>query len=264
MNRVALVTGGGTGFGAATTELLTRRGWKVAICGRRREPLEAVAERTGALPLVADLTQPEACWSVVDQTVERLGGLDGLVLNAGMQKLGDIASITPTDWEQVMATNVTGPFFVAQRALPHLIERQGRVVSVSSVAALRTALGMTAYGASKAALSALTLSIAVEHGPQGVRANVVCPGWGRTEMADDEMVEIGEPRGLDIDEAYDLVTSLVPLRRAGWPKEMASAICWLLSDEAGYVNGATLTVDGGHTALDPGTVPFDPRVTISR
>ncbi|MFD5264809.1 SDR family NAD(P)-dependent oxidoreductase [Streptomyces sp. NPDC058335] len=259
---VALITGGGTGFGAATAELLTAQGWNVAICGRRPGPLASVAARTGALDLVADLIEPGACADVVDRTVAQFGRLDGLVLNAGVQRLGDLESTTLEDWDLIMKTNVTGPFLIAKRALPSLLASGGRVVAVSSVAAVRTALGMTAYGTSKAALTSLALSLAVEYGPRGLRANVVCPGWGRTEMADDEMAVIGSSRGLDVDAAYDLVTSLVPMRRAGWPKEVAEAIVWLLSDGSSYVNGATLTVDGGHTALDPGTVPFDPRVTI--
>jgi len=259
---VALVTGGGTGFGAATAELLAERGWKVAVCGRREKPLQAVAEATGGLPVRADLADPDAGAAVVDAVLAEFGRLDGLVLNAGIQRLGNLETLSRQDWDDVFATNVSGPFHLAKAALPHLLASRGTVVSVSSVAAIRTAIGMTGYGASKAALSALTHSIAVEYGPAGVRANVVCPGWGRTEMADDEMVEIGRPRGLDVDEAYALVTSLVPLRRPGQAREMAAAIVWLLSSESSYVNGATLTVDGGHTALDPGTVPFDERVTI--
>jgi meso-butanediol dehydrogenase / (S,S)-butanediol dehydrogenase / diacetyl reductase len=260
---VALVTGGGTGFGAATAELLAERGWKVAVCGRREGPLRTVAEATGALPVPADLADPDTGALVVEAVLTEFGRLDGVVLNAGIQRLGNLETLSQKDWDDVFATNVSGPFHLARAALPHLLASRGSVVAVSSVAAIRTAIGMTAYGASKAALISLTHSIAVEYGPAGVRANVVCPGWGRTEMADDEMVEIGRHRGLDVDEAYALVTALVPLRRPGRAREIAAAIVWLLSSESSYVNGATLTVDGGHTALDPGTVPFDERVSIT-
>ena len=261
--RVPLVTGGGTGFGAATAELLARHGWQVAVCGRRPAPLRAVAGRTGALAIPADISDPARCADVVARTVAEFGALDGLVLNAGIQRVGTLEDTSGQDWDETIATNVTGPFHLAKAALPHLRRCRGRVVAVSSVAALRSAVGMAAYGASKAALSALTLSIAVEYGPYGVNANVVCPGWSRTEMADEEMAAIGAERGLNRDDAYDLVTSLVPLRRPGRAEEVAQVIVWLLSPSSSYVNGATLTVDGGHTALDPGTVPFDPRVTIT-
>ena len=135
-------------------------------------------------------------------------------------------------------------------------------MSVASVAALRAASEMGGYAATKAGLAMLTQSVAVDHARQGLRANVVCPGWTVTEMADEEMAAFGGERGVDVPAAYRLVTALVPQRRAARADEVAAVITWLLSDAASYVNGAVIPVDGSATAVDVGTVPFDPRVSV--
>jgi NAD(P)-dependent dehydrogenase (short-subunit alcohol dehydrogenase family) len=151
---------------------------------------------------------------------------------------------------------------VAKAALPHLLASRGAVVSVASVAALRAASGMAGYAATKAGLAMLTQSLAVDHAHQGLRANVICPGWTVTEMADEEMAAFGAERGLDVAAAYELVTALVPQRRPAHAGEIAATVAWLLSDAASYVNGAVIPVDGSATAVDVGTVPFDPRVDL--
>ena len=134
--------------------------------------------------------------------------------------------------------------------------------AATSSAALRASAGMGGYAATKAGLAMLTQSLAVEHAHQGLRANVVCPGWTVTEMADEEMGSFGAPRGLGVPDAYALVTSLVPQRRPASADEVAAVVCWLLSDAASYVNGAVIPVDGAGAAVDAGTVPYDPRVEI--
>ncbi len=261
---VALITGGGTGIGAATARILRKDGWEVVICGRRPGPLEAVADGCGAIPIAADVASEDDCQRLVAETIERFGRLDGLVLNAGIQRMGTVETLSIQDWNDIFAVNVTGPFMLTRAALSHLLEARGALVAVASVAALRSANGMAGYGASKAALLSLIQNVAVDYAPRGLRANVVCPGWTRSELADDEMRHIGEPRGLDVEASYEFVTSLVPLRRPAESEEVGNAISWLLSPRASYVNASVITVDGGHVALDPGTVPFDPRVTINR
>ena len=136
------------------------------------------------------------------------------------------------------------------------------MVSVASEAALRASSEMSCYSATKAALMMLTQSLAVDYGAEGLRANVVCPGWTITEMADEEMASFGGSRGLSVDDAYRLITSLVPLQRAARADEVASVIAFLLSEDSSYVNGAVIPVDGGGIAVDPATVPYDPRVNI--
>jgi NAD(P)-dependent dehydrogenase (short-subunit alcohol dehydrogenase family) len=259
-----LVTGGGTGIGAAVAATLRAAGDEVAILGRRPEVLAAVAASTGAFDVVCDVSDAGQVSAAVAAVVDRFGRLDGLVLNAGVMVSGGVADLTPADWDTLVAVNLTGAFLVARGALPHLLRARGAVVSVASSAALRASAEMGGYAATKAGMAMLTQSLAVDHAHQGLRANVVCPGWTVTEMGDVEMAEFGASRGLGVAEAYELVTSLVPQRRAASAEEVAAVVAWLLSDAASYVNGAVIPVDGGGIAVDAGTLPFDPRVEVRR
>ncbi|MGW7425918.1 SDR family NAD(P)-dependent oxidoreductase [Streptomyces sp. NPDC054813] len=259
---VVVITGGGTGIGAATARLLRAAGHQVVIGGRRPEPLRRVADETGALAHPGDLSDPAAVQDLIDTAVARYGRLDGLVLNAGIGRSGAVGDLSDETWDEVLRTNLTGPFLTLRAALPHLLEARGAVVAVASVAALRNGWGNAAYATSKAALLQLCRSVAVDYGSQGVRANTVCPTWVRTEMADGRMARFAAEEDMagGVEEAYTQATRLVPSARPGDPAEVAEAIGWLLSPAASFVNGATLTVDGGITALDPGTVPFGFRV----
>ena len=256
MSRAVIVTGAGTGIGAAVARRLARDGASVVLVGRRRDPIERVAAATGQTFVVADASTEEGVERIVAATVDAHGGIDGLVLNAGVMLPGTVAEASVDDWRATLDVNLTGPFLLARAALPQLRERQGSVVSVASIAALRAGPGMAAYCASKAGLVLLTQCLAVEQGAAGLRANVVAPGWVRTEMADEEMDEFGGPRGLDREAAYAEITRNVPARRPATADEAAAAVVWLLSPQAAYVNGSVLTVDGGTSIVDVGTLAF--------
>ena len=256
MSRAVIVTGAGTGIGAAVARRLARDGASVVLVGRRRDPIERVAAAISQTFVVADASTEEGVERIVAATVDAHGGIDGLVLNAGVMLPGTVAEASVDDWRATLDVNLTGPFLLARAALPQLLERQGSVVSVASIAALRAGPGMAAYCASKAGLVLLTQCLAVEHGAAGLRANVIAPGWVRTEMADEEMDEFGGPRGLDREAAYAEITRNVPARRPATADEAAAAVVWLLSPQAAYVNGSVLTVDGGTSIVDVGTLAF--------
>jgi len=253
VTRVALVTGGGTGIGAAIARRLASDGYAVAVTGRRQGPIEEVAAEIGGLAVVADAGIVADADRAVAETVERFGGLDALVLNAGVGGEGSLLDLAPETFEDVFRVNVTGAFLTARAAIPHLVRRRGAIVGISSVSGLRAAPASLAYCSSKAALTMLTRCIALDHGPAGVRANCVCPGWVRTPMADGEMDALGLGSRED---AYARATRDVPLRRASEPEEIAGSVAWLLSDDASYVNGAVIPVDGGLTIVDVGTLAF--------
>ncbi len=230
----------------------------MVVSGRRPEPLRRVEREAGALAYPADIGDPDAAGGLVEAALAAYGRLDGLVLNAGIGRGGSVGDLSLEDWDEVMRTNVTGPLLLLRAAIPHLLESKGSIVAVASVSALLNGTGNAPYATSKAALLQLCRSVAVDYGRRGLRANIVCPSWVRSEMADRRMARFAEEAGLQggVEAAYDEVTVPLPMGRPGEPREIAETVSWLLSPASSYVNGAVLAVDGGATALDLGTLAF--------
>jgi meso-butanediol dehydrogenase / (S,S)-butanediol dehydrogenase / diacetyl reductase len=258
LTATVLITGGGTGIGAAVARRMASDGWNVCVVGRRPEPLAEVAEATGALAVSADVSEPSGAGRAVDGCLERYGRLDALVMSSGTGATGAVLDQTLERFNRVVQTNLVGAFLLCRRALEPLIASGGAIVAVASVAGLRADPESVAYCASKAALIMLTQCIALDYGPRGVRANCVCPGWIRTDMADAAMDELARSHSMEREDAYALAVAEVPARRAGRVEEAAEAISWLASPAASYVNGAVLTVDGGAAIVDAGTLAFAP------
>jgi meso-butanediol dehydrogenase/(S,S)-butanediol dehydrogenase/diacetyl reductase len=248
LTRTVLITGGGTGIGAAVARRMTGDGWRVCIAGRRPGPLAEVAAATGALAVAGDVRESPGAARIVDECLERYGCLDALVISSGTGATGAVLDQTLERFNRVVQTNLIGAFLICQAALEPLIAGRGAIVTVASLAGLRADPESAAYCSSKAALIMLTKCIALDYGPLGVRANCVCPGWIQTDMADAAM-----------DRAYALATADIPARRAGRVEEAAEAVAWLASPAASYVNGAVLSVDGGASIVDAGTLAFAPQ-----
>ena len=255
--KVALISGGGTGIGAATARLFAREGASVVVTGRRPEPIEAVAAEVKGLAVAGDTTDPSHATEAVAAAVATFGGLDVVVANAGIGFGGSVGDVTDEHWQRTLDVNLTGPMVLTRAALPAMLERGGgSVVLVASVNGLVGTTDSAAYGTSKAGLLGLARSIAVDYGPRGIRANTLCPGWVVTPMADEEMDELGAAMGIGRQEAYDLATTDVPLRRPATAEEIASCCLFLASDESSIVTGAVLVADGGGLAVALDSVAF--------
>jgi NAD(P)-dependent dehydrogenase (short-subunit alcohol dehydrogenase family) len=244
VGRVAIVTGAGSGIGARVARELARRGAEVVATDRRPDRVAEIVTtwgdettRTTVEPL--DVTDRTAFESLVAQVRQRHGHVDLLVNNAGVVKPPrPLTECTDADWDHLMGVNAKGVFHGLAAALPVMIEqRSGVVLNVGSVTAVKSVAGMAIYGASKAAVTALTRSAALEAGPHGVRVNELQPGATLTPMVTGRS---GAPTG-----AEEAFARSVPLGRVATPDEQCAAAMFLLSDEASYVNGASLLVDGG-------------------
>jgi NAD(P)-dependent dehydrogenase (short-subunit alcohol dehydrogenase family) len=248
--RVAIITGGGSGIGAAAARVLAERGLAVALVGRRRDRLDTVVDEISAaggraLAVPADLAEPNAPGQVVDAVKETFGRLDVLVNNAATYKLQRVDQFTPPEFDHHVAVNVRAPYFLVQAALPALRDSPAAViVNVSSAAAVMYRPSQTVYALTKAALEHLTMNLAAELAPDGIRVVCVRPGPVRTDF------HLANP---DPAERLRLLESLVPLGRVGEPGEVARWIAHLVDLDAGWVTGSIVTIDGGRILGPPNT-----------
>ena len=255
--KTVLVTGAGTGIGAAISTRLSAEGANVALMGRRADPLEKVAAAIDGLVVQADAASPDQVNAAVEKIHNRFGALDVVVCNAGGFGFGTLTDSTDEEWHKAVQANLNTAMVSARAAMPDLIRQKGNVLMISSIAGLAAGPEACGYVTMKHALVGLAKSITRDFGPRGVRCNTICPGWVRTEMADSEMQELVERKGLgDIEEAYAIVARDVPLGKPAMPEDVANAAAFLCSDEAAMISGATLTVDGGATIVDVPTLAF--------
>lgn len=257
-DRVALVTGAGTGIGAAVCRRLVAEGGRVVLTGRREGPLREVAEPLGdrALVAVGDAAVTGDARRVVQAAVDTFGGLDIVVANAGGHHPGAAADTDDAAWRYSIHANLDSAFVTIRETLPHLIARRGNVVVLSSIAGLFAGPGVVGYVTTKHALIGLTRSVARDYGRDGVRVNVVCPGWVRTAMADEQMDELGARLTIDREAAYRRVTEDVPLGRPAEADEIANLVAFLASPEASAMTGSVVVADCGAGCVDLPTLAF--------
>jgi NAD(P)-dependent dehydrogenase (short-subunit alcohol dehydrogenase family) len=243
--KVGLVTGGGSGIGRATSELFARRGGAVVVADVNEDAARSVVEaihKAGGRAQAArcDVTRWEQVHAAVDHAVHRLGGLDIVINCAGTMK-GHFLEETPeAEWREMLDVNLTGAFLVTKAALKTLRERGGgAIVHIASRMAIRVKEGHGAYAAAKAGILQLTQMAALEGAPHKIRVNCVCPG----------IVDSPMTRNAYGQEAFDGWNKVCPLGRAATPEDIARAMLFLASDDAGFITGVTLPVDGGRTIL---------------
>ncbi|QMV02729.1 SDR family oxidoreductase [Devosia sp. D6-9] len=255
--KTVLITGGGTGIGAAVARRIASEGGNVALVGRRREPLEAVAREIEASVFQADASDAASMKAAIAAIVAKFGGLDILIANAGGHGVGPTLTMSDETWNLAVQLNLNTAFVSARESLPELIKSRGNIVVLASIAGLFAGPDAAGYVTMKHACIGLAKSLARDYGRKGVRTNTVCPGWVTTAMADDQMQFLVEKHGFkSVDEAYELVTRDVPMGRPASAEEVSNVVCFLASPEAAMVNGAIVTVDGGASTVDLPTLAF--------
>jgi 3-oxoacyl-[acyl-carrier protein] reductase len=233
---VALVTGGSRGIGAAISRELARAGAKVAVnCRSGTATAEQVAGEIGGIVVQADVSNPAEAQSLIERVEEELGDIDALVNNAGVTRDTLIARMSDDDWQTVIDTNLRGTFNTARAVSRKMMRRRaGSIVNLSSVVGIHGNPGQANYAASKAGIIGLTKALARELGSRGVRVNVIAPGYITTELTD-----------VLNDEQRSLILGNTPLGRLGEPEDVAGAVRFLCSDDAAFITGEVLLVDGG-------------------
>jgi meso-butanediol dehydrogenase/(S,S)-butanediol dehydrogenase/diacetyl reductase len=252
--KVALITGGGSGIGAAIAKRFVADGAKICITGRRREKLEQVAQSLppGAVKTCpGDVSKQEDARRMVETALKFGGRLDVLVNNAGLDSHGSATEIDREAWQESIDINLTGPFLLIKESLPHMVkDGGGSIINIASLAGIVCVPAGPAYCAAKAGLIHLSKQIALDYGPAGVRCNAVCPGAVRTDMLEHSIAYLAEKMGVDLEKGFAYFSKDVPLRRAAKPDELAGICSYLASDDASFMTGAVLVVDGGAAVVD--------------
>ncbi|MGP9498278.1 SDR family NAD(P)-dependent oxidoreductase [Halomonas sp. AOP43-D1-4] len=256
-SRTVVITGAGTGVGEACVRQQAALGHNVVLIGRRREPLQALADEIGGLVLSGDAASSTEWKAFCERILETYGRLDSLICSAGGHDLGAATDMSEDDWQQAMRLNLDTAFYSARACLPHLIKQQGSIVMLGSLASFQAGGDICGYTTAKHAIVGLTRSLARDYGPKGVRVNCVCPGWIRTPMADEEMQPLMSHYNESLDDAYARVTQHVPLRRAASAEEIADVCAFLISPTSAIITGSMIMADGGSHIVDMPTLAFE-------
>jgi NAD(P)-dependent dehydrogenase (short-subunit alcohol dehydrogenase family) len=238
--KVALVTGASRGIGRAIAERFLGEGAAVLGVSRSEPDLEVSG---ASARMRADVSRDDEVQAAVRTAVSIFGRLDVVVNNAAVEHEGTVEQTSLDDWSEVMDVNVRGAFLMSKHALPHLRETRGSIVNISSIDGLWAEPGLAAYCASKGAVLALTRAIAIDHGPEGVRCNSICPSYVATEMLEQFYDAQADPQ-----RARAQASGMHPLRRISGPDDIAGVAAFLASDDASFVTGQSIVVDGGLTA----------------
>ncbi len=246
-DKVALITGAGSGIGRACALAFAREGARVALVGRTRAKLDQVAGEIGAAAFVcpADISKPPDVERAVTQTIAHFGELDVLLNSAATLIAGTATSHTEAEWDATFDANVKGLWLLSRASLPYLrAAGGGSIINVSSVIGLVGARNRLAYSASKGAVTLLTKSMALDHASENIRVNCICPGIVETELVSEFITKAPDPEA-----ARKQRVGLHPLGRFGKPEEIAHMAVYLASDESVWVTGAAFPIDGGYSAI---------------
>jgi NAD(P)-dependent dehydrogenase (short-subunit alcohol dehydrogenase family) len=246
-DKIAIVTGAGSGIGRACAIALAREAAQVALVGRRQERLEETAHECGgsAFVLVADVTKPNEVTSVVEQTLTHFGGLNVLLNNAGVLHVGTAEQITEEQWDQTFNVNVRGLWLLSRAVLPAMRKAGGgSIINMASVLGINGARDRAAYAASKGAVVLLTKCMAIDHGQEHIRVNAICPSFVETDLTAAVISKAPNPTAVRSERI-----AVHPIGRLGQPEDVAGVAVYLASDESAWVTGSVFPIDGGYLAV---------------
>lgn len=247
--RHALITGGGTGIGAAAAEQLNANGAKVSLLGRRMEPLQAVAERVGGGAIQCDVTDPGRIRAAFDEARAANGPIEMLIVNAGIAESAPFHKMTREGWDRIIGVNLTAAFECTSAAIGDLLKSEnGRLVYIASVASLRGVPYAAHYAASKHGLLGLTRSLAAEYAKTKLTVNAVCPGYVDTPMTDQSIARVSEITGRSEGDSRSAITNMNASGRLVDPEAIGNIVAMLCLPLSRDINGAAITIDGGTSA----------------
>jgi NAD(P)-dependent dehydrogenase (short-subunit alcohol dehydrogenase family) len=246
-NKIALVTGAGSGIGRAIAIVFAKEGARVGLVGRRLKPLETAASEIGkeCLVLKADVSTKSDIDRILDQTASQFGGINVLVNNAGVLHIGTAEQITEQQWDETFDVNIKAAWRLSTRALPYLRKAGGgSIINIASVLGVNGARNRAAYASSKGAMVLLTKCMAIDHGHENIRVNAICPGFVETELTRQVFTQAPDPQSVRRER-----TASHPIGRLGQPEDVAGLAVYLASDESAWMTGAVLPVDGGYLSV---------------